>query len=174
MASTDPAITDPFFRALRQRHPDVDVVMLPPQPTTPPGLPAAGVEDCLASAHHVDEVLGSLLVRLEGQPGRRLAFWWEQDHPLVRRRVAAATLTGLEDGVEALRRLGDALLELGWDTRPVGDDPPRLRAVAGPVEVRASAGGDRLSVEVVGGVLHVPPDVRDALADADLREQERR
>lgn len=167
MTSSDPALDDPLFRELRRRHPDVDIALLPPQQTTPPPLPQAAEGACRAVQQHSRAVLASVAAQLGLEAGSRVDFWWQQRHPLVHRWASRTDFPRLGGhGVESLRTLGNILLDLGWDARPVGDDPPRLRAVAGSFELIATGRPDVLTVEVLSEPLHLTPDVLAALTGA--------
>lgn len=86
---------DPFFRRLREQHPDVDIVMLPPEPTGGPDPPPATLAQCLAAQRHADTVVETLASRLGLETGPRIGFWWQQRHPLVRRWVMRTAFEGL-------------------------------------------------------------------------------
>ena len=55
----DPALADPMMRELRERHPEVDVVLLPP--VAPLDEPSATAAQCLARTRHADRVLATRL-----------------------------------------------------------------------------------------------------------------
>ena len=146
---SDPALADPMFRELRRRHPDVDVVLLPaPDPAAHP--PLAGPGQVRALRAHMDAVLGAVGGRLGLEPEEPVRLWWPQAHPLCHRRVVRSAFRdeGRRTPVELLRETADALVALGWDTRPSADRSPRLRAVAGPVELVARATPDALAVRL--------------------------
>lgn len=168
MAPSDPARDDPFLHALRHRHPDVDVMLLPSASEEATALPPAGPDTCRSVQRHADAVLATLAGRLDLEPGGRVDFWWQQRHPLVRRWVTRTDFRGPAGrGTELLRTLGQALLDLGWDARPVGDDPPRLRAVAGSVDLIGTGRSDGLTVELRSEPLHVTSEVLAALAGTE-------
>lgn len=167
----DLARQDPFFRRLREQHPDVDIVMLPPEPTGEPDLPPATLGQCLAAQRHADTVVETLAGRLGLETGPRIGFWWHQRHPLVRRWVMRTAFEGLGDeqgddgSVDVLRRLGNVLLELRWDARPTGDQPPELTALAGPVRLVARAAPYAVGLQVVGPAFHLSESVVAQLAE---------
>lgn len=164
----DPALADPMMRELRERHPDVDIVMLPP--VAPLTEPSATRAQCLARMQHAQRVLDTLSERLDREPTARTDYWWGQGHPDVRRWVTAAGYRDLGDrgAVPFLRRLADTLVQLGWDPRPAADGSPRVRGVAGPFELIARAAGDTVSVTITSDPLHVPADLHAAL-QSELR-----
>lgn len=167
----DPALQDPFFRRLREQHPDVGIVMLPPEHTGDPGLPPATVGQCLAAQRHADAVLDVVAGRLGLETSSRIGFWWQQRHPLVRRWVVRTRFEGLGDeqrgdgSVDVLRSLGNLLLELRWDARPTGNQPPELTALAGPVRLVARAAPYAVGLQVVGQPFFLTEPVMAQLAE---------
>ena len=72
---------------------------------------------------------------------------------------------GDEGAVPLLRLLGNLLARLGWEPRPAADGSPRIRGVAGPFELIASADGDAVSVSITSDPLYVPADLHAELRD---------
>lgn len=118
---------DPFFDTVRERHPDVDIVVLPPVVPPTPGDPldlaqARELRDAqLASAERLwreaAEGAGSLTHRVgAGGPG---ALRWE----------STGALRGTRDGFRVLARLAAALET--WDLRRQ-DAPVALLAAGSP------------------------------------------
>jgi hypothetical protein len=159
----DPALADPMMRALRERHPDVDIVLLPP--VRPLDEPPATPAQCRSRMEHADRVLATLTERLDREPTARADYWWGQDHPEVRRWVTSAAYGDLGDGgaIPFLRRLATNLVSLGWEPRPAADGSPRVRGVAGPFELVAQATADAVSVTITGDPLHVPAELHAGL-----------
>lgn len=159
----DPALADPMLHEVRRRHPDVDIVLLPP--SAPLDEPSATAAQCHARMQHADRVLATLSERLDHEPTARVDYWWSQAHPEVRRWVTAASYGQPGDGgaVPLLRRLANILVHLGWEPRPAADGSPRVRGVAGPFELVAEAQGDAVSVTITSDPLHVPADLHDEL-----------
>ncbi len=168
----DPALADPMMRELRERHPDVDIVLLPP--VQPLDEPAAAPAQCRSRMAHADKVLSTLSERLDRDPTARADYWWGQDHPEVRRWVTAASYGDLGDegGIPVLRRLANTLVHLGWEPRPAADGSPRVRGVAGPFELIAEATADAVSVTITSDALHVPADLHAELQHELQHEQE--
>lgn len=139
-----------MFGELRRRHPDVDIVLLPsPDPGDHP--PLAGPGQVRALAAHVDAVLSAVAGQLGLRPDQTVGLWWQQAHPLCHRRVVRASFTdetGDRTPVVLLRDAADALSALGWEVRPAADRSPRLRALAGPVELVAEATPAALAVRL--------------------------
>ena len=118
MASPDPAAADPFFRVLRERHPDVDVVLLPPirpRPADPDawdGDPEVVADDALEALRVVGVALGTDL-----PVGVR--FWKHHEEAAQQHLAVATSIAAAGTEVRELRRVGQALLDLGWQARPL-------------------------------------------------------
>jgi hypothetical protein len=164
MDPEDQVAADPMMRVLRERHPDVNIVLLPPvEPIL--DRPSATSAQCRAVQKHADTVLATLSLNVEHEPSTRVDYWWSQSHPEVRRWVTAASYADLGDdgAIPLLRTLGNLLARLGWEPRPAADGSPRIRGVAGPFELIASADGDAVSVNITSDPLYVPADLYDEL-----------
>lgn len=124
----DPTLSDPMLRVLRERHPEVDIVVLP-QPAPVPQLPELGPAQRQAFAADLERLLDDLLGRLPAGTGsvRRDGRWhtdeWDQSW-----YECVAVVGGLAEGdnMVLLRSTGNALVGLGWQARPVPGDRPRL------------------------------------------------
>ncbi|EON24332.1 ADP-heptose:LPS heptosyltransferase-like protein [Nocardioides sp. CF8] len=163
MDPEDLVAADPMMRTLRERHPDVNIVLLPPVGPIV-DRPSATPAQCRALQQHADTVLATLSRDVGHEPSTRVDYWWSQSHPEVRRWVTAASYTDLGDGaLPILRSLGNLLVRLGWEPRPAADGSPRLRGVAGPFELIASAVGDAVSINITSDPLHIPADLYDDL-----------
>lgn len=163
-ASPDPALSDPMFRALRLHHPDVDIVLLPPEPVHPPDLPPAAEGECRTLQGHARAALDAIGEHLAVGPDGLVGLWWRQSHPLVHRWVVRCSFVAADgDARTLLRRTGQRLVDLGWDARPAVDGSPRLRAVTEHLEVLAGAEGEALSVQVSTRPLHVPDTLMESL-----------
>ena len=124
----DPTLDDPMLRVLRERHPEVDSVVLPQHVPAPvvPELPA-GERDVLAAG--AERLVDDLVTRLDlgertaTRDGRWHTDEWEQSW-----YEAVAVVGDLDRGenVALLRSTGNALVGLGWQARPVPGDRPRL------------------------------------------------
>jgi hypothetical protein len=164
MDTEDLVAADPMMRTLRERHPDVNIVLLPPvEPIV--DQPSATPAQCRALQQHADSVLATLSLNVQREPSTRVDYWWSQNHPEVRRWVTAASYADLGDGALAmLRSVGNLLARLGWEPRPAADGSPRMRGVAGPFELIASAVGDTVSINITSDPLYIPADLYDDLA----------
>lgn len=164
MDPEDPVAADPMMRILRERHPDVTVVLLPPvEPLL--DQPSATPAQCRAIQRHASTVLATVSLNVEREPSTRVDYWWSQSQPEVRRWVIAATYADLGDhgAVALLRSLGNLLAGLGWEPRPAADGSPMIRGVAGPLELIASAAGDAVSVNITSDPLHIPAALHEEL-----------
>lgn len=116
---------EPLFAEVRRRHPDVDVVLLPPEPPPPSTGPVT------------DEVVALALTRITGQAERLWAastvgspnppastpietvLDYGDDEGSVRARATLAAIVGepAERGTAVLGALGDVLVSDGWSLR---------------------------------------------------------
>ena len=128
MARPDPTATDPFFRVLRERHPDVDVVLLPPtQPR--PADPDAWSGDPDAVADDAREALRVLGVSLGTDLPAGVRFWKHHEEAAQQHLVVVTSFAAPGREVPELRRVGQALLDLGWRAAPLErEDRPTLEA----------------------------------------------
>jgi hypothetical protein len=124
---------DPMLKVVRERHPEVDIVVLP-QPA-PPAAPEAGPDRLEALAADVDRSFAELLDRVVPDPapsgkavGTTVGVRWHEDEWGLTWYEASAVVGPLTrgDNVALLRATGAALVELGWRARPVPGDRPRL------------------------------------------------
>lgn len=149
---------EPFFRVLRERHPDADLVILPPIEATPPDQALAPVDEVVAVARAARTALDELLAAIgQPQPDARHDGWRAADSPFVTTYVARAALRGIPDGeaIPLLRTIGDTLLAQGWDARQA------LDRAAGIV---AGDGRHVIEAEVVAGSIDLRLDSRPVVA----------
>lgn len=127
----DPTLDDPMLRVLRERHPEVDVVVLP-QHAPSPVAPVLDAEDRDVLAADADRALDDLLARLARVPGGRVQRegGWHTDEWGQSWYECVAVVDQLAEGanIALLRSTGHALVGLGWQARPVPGDRPRLVA----------------------------------------------
>ena len=124
----DPTPNDPMLRVLRERHPEVDVVVLPQQAPAPLA-PELGADEREVLAADVERLVDDLLERLTigerrvTRDGRWHTDEWDQSW-----YEGVAVVGDLDpgDNVTLLRATGNALVGLGWQARPVPGDRPRL------------------------------------------------
>jgi hypothetical protein len=130
-------IDEPFFAAVRRRHPDIDIVLLPAE--RPPTDPEA----------NADELAAEALVRVATQ-ARQL---WsaiapgatERPEPRFRFGIDPASVRPIstlsvrrDDGYEVLVRLRHELESHGWDVRRPEGTVERLTGIVDTLEVSAS------------------------------------
>jgi hypothetical protein len=124
-------VDDPFFAAIRRRHPDVDLVVLPPDP--PAEDPLAPVDD--ADVVRAVELVGRAAAELwaavapltQADPETRLRYADRESDVCVVAQVAEKR----SDGYALLVRLRHELEERGWDVlRPPGPDGALERLAA--------------------------------------------
>jgi hypothetical protein len=135
-AVPDPAMADPMLRVLRERHPEVDVVVLPgpvPPASDTPRLDPAGLT---AMAQGSDALVGDLLAQLSRETawtGAERFSRWHTDEWGRAWYESGAVVGDLAEGdnIALLRATGAALVDLGWRARPVPGDRPRLEARRG-------------------------------------------
>ena len=125
----DPTLADPMLRVLRQRHPEVDIVVLP-QPAPDPQPPELGPTQREAFAADLERLLDDLIGRLRGAGSVRRDGRWHTDEFDQSWYECVTVVGGLADGdnIALLRSTGNALIGLGWQARPVPGDRPRLVA----------------------------------------------
>ncbi|GAA1933185.1 hypothetical protein [Nocardioides hwasunensis] len=170
----DPVADDPMLRVLRERHPEVDVVVLPqrrPVAEAPEVDPVR--RDALAA--DLELALDDLLTRLAPDAARhdvaREDGRWHTDEWDQNWYECAAVVGGLDVGenVALLRETGRSLVELGWRARPVPGDRPRLVARArGGAEATATVRPTSLVLRIRTARVRLT-DVPDGLAGEATR-----
>lgn len=159
----DPIEADPMLRVLRERHPEVDVVLLPgPEAPDRPDTPLASPADLAELAREADALLDALVARLARHvawPADTLRESRWRHEPAAgapsrfvhREGVLVAGGLAEGDNVALLRATGNALLGLGWDARPVAGSAPRLVARTGAARASAIVRADSLQVVISSG-----------------------
>jgi hypothetical protein len=113
----DSPIGDPFFAAIRRRHPDVDLVVLPPE--EPAEDPAAAVDD--ATVRRAVELVAGAAAQLwaavaplsEQLPETRVRYADRESDV----RAVARVVERRSDGYAVLVRLRHELEERGWSVQ---------------------------------------------------------
>jgi hypothetical protein len=149
----DPALRDPFFRELRTRHPDVDIVILPqpPIPALPPVPTPVDVAQALEMRART--VLEELIAAAEHAPAGTATGWWRQGPSEAHRFVARCTFTDLGTPIRTMRAIYDRLGDEGWHLRPDDDPRPRFTGGHGPLSVRVDAFRSAVELEVLTEVV---------------------
>jgi hypothetical protein len=125
----DPVSADPMLRVLRERHPEVDIVVLPqPLPVEAPVLDDA---QRLALSADLDRSLDELLARVvpdEASTSVAQDVGWHSDEWGLTwyERTAVVGPLARGDNMTLLRATAHALVDLGWQARPLPGDRPRL------------------------------------------------
>lgn len=137
-------LDDPLLGPVRRRHPDVDVVVLPPAPpaTTPaPASAAPQVADSIdptAALARVESATRPLLAAL-GLPADAHAettFRFGIEEGVVRATASAVVHT--DHGGALLDRLHALLVDGGWQVRRPAGGLPRLMARSDGLELSSS------------------------------------
>lgn len=152
---------DAFWRAFRNEHPEVDLVLLPdPALTARPGdAVPAGTETAEQTSVVADRLLDELDNHLAGQPGWPIVIartrLWRDDPPAHRHLECRLVVSDLDPGlpVPLLRAVGNAFLAAGWRARPLPGDRPRLVARRGPFRATATVTPDALHLVLRSGLL---------------------
>jgi hypothetical protein len=130
-------IDDPFFAAVRRRHPEVDVVLLP-APGPADGDPTPGDEVAATLARVAIEAGGiwsAVAPDAAEQPDARLAFGVDESSV----RAVARVVASRDDGFAVLLRLRHELGNHGWAVRrPPGAGVERLTGVLDESDLTAS------------------------------------
>lgn len=167
----DAVARDPLLGVLHRRHPDVDIVVLPPQrpPVAPPR--AASLDEVVAMAERCERALEELTAG--HRTGPVTSLWWRQGTDGAHRRVVRTVLGGpvepLADPVGVLVEAAERLSDDGWRVRRRLDPRPCVRATRGPLTARVDAFPGAVGVEVLAEAL-----VLDAALLRQWRARERR
>ena len=160
---------EPYFRVLRERHPDVDLVILPPIDTDRPDLPLATSDDVATTVRTARAALDALLEAVgHPAPDARHEAWRFEDSAFVRTFVVRAALRGLPDGAARplLRHIGDTLLAQGWDARAVANRPAELVASDGRHLLDAEVVASSIDIRLESMSLAAAPETIDAVTEA--------
>jgi hypothetical protein len=127
---------DAFFAPVRRRHPDVDIVVLPPQDRAPSMQPIdeAQVDATLDRVAGTAEWVWGAALRSTAVPEARLGFGPDEGTGVASARAGATTA----DGSGALVALRAALEGEGWRVRRLAGAVERLSGVRGDLRVQAS------------------------------------
>ena len=178
----DPAALDddPFWATVRREHPDLELILLPPD-TDPPDTEDAAPEDsadliraAVSEVAQAWSLLRPLVAAADpAEPERPPSVRWSADRLLVQRALVGI---GLYAGTEVLRQAAAALGDQGWLLRPSSrGDHPFLEARngdarRGEVELEGEAGPGATVLTLRSARLAVHADhraeTRALLADA--------
>ena len=127
---------DAFFAPVRRRHPDVDLVVLPPPER---GASTERLDEGQVDAT-LDRVTGAAgrvceaALRSMGTPSAGWGFGPDEGTVVARARAGATT----RDGFGALAALRGALEEGGWRVRRLAGEVERISGMRGDLWVHAS------------------------------------
>jgi hypothetical protein len=126
---------DAFFAPLRRRHPDVDIVVLPPD-RSPSGEPVVGAQ-VDATLDRVAEAAAGMVEAAFRPAARPVARWrfGPDEGTVVAAARAGATRT---EGPEALVTLRRVLEGEGWQVRRLAGEVERLSGVRDDLRALAS------------------------------------
>ena len=127
---------DAFFTPVRRRHPDVDIVVLPPPEPASSGDPVDGaqVDAALDRVHDTASRVSEAALGHTTVPAATWAFG--QDEGTVVASVRAGTTT--DHGFSLLAELRELLERDGWRIRRPPGEVERLVGARGDVRVQAS------------------------------------
>jgi hypothetical protein len=125
---------DPFWSVVRRRHPDVELVLLPPAVA-----PDEAVSDAPATAVGVEDATAECLARVAGLwqqvvgdvvPDEQRAGWTTGPTPDLMRHEATWTLLAVDPvtATGAIDRAADTLRDEGWRVLAPPDGMPRVLA----------------------------------------------
>ena len=139
-----PLARDPFLRAFHARHPDVDLVVLPPDPEATDDEPPLTADDLPALAAAVRDAydeLATALGRDRDEGADAVTAGWHRDSRsgLWRHDLRAQWRVPHPHAGLVLRSLGETLLARGWEAGPRSTSTPSLEAVRDPVRLVARA-----------------------------------
>ena len=135
----------PFFAAVRRRHPDVDIVLLPPEEPLEAGEPVtdAEVEAAVTRIASVAERAWADATEAEAEVSARLGYGPEPGTVMAKARILAR----LADGARVVDALHTVLEQDGWRLGRADGGAPRFLGRHDDLTVRVSY------AEASGGVL---------------------
>ena len=142
-SAPDPAAAHPMLHVLRERHPEVDVVVLPGPVPPRADTPTLDTAQLAELAQAADDALADVLAGLSRQAawtGAERGGRWRTDEWGLVHYESVASVRDLAEGgnVALLRTTGSVLVEQGWRARPLPGDPSRLAARRGALDASAS------------------------------------
>lgn len=153
-------MSDPFWSTVRERRPDVDIIILPP--VEPMDLqPAASREELATSARVVDATVAALAARLSGAVTDGPA-WEPYDKDAVRRRAQITAQT--TEGAGILASLDHEFRAARWHSRLAVKAYHRWTASQPHAEIVGtwSERHNGLTITVAGRVMKVDHETLEA------------
>ncbi|GAA4804621.1 hypothetical protein ACFQ0K_11160 [Nocardioides caeni] len=158
---SDPALLDddPFWSVVRRRHPEAEVVLVPPAPPPDrPGPPVARdvLDELVAALREAWRTVAPITsaAAATGDDGPPSVSWRARSggHALVLQKALRGI--GAAGGRELLRSIAAVLGRAGWLLRPSGGDGLAvLDARGGLVDLRAEAGAGATVLTLATGVV---------------------
>jgi hypothetical protein len=152
--------SDPFWSTVRERRPDVDIIILPPvEPMA--SQPAASREELATSARVVDATVAALAARLSGSATDGPA-WEHYDKDTARRRAQIAVQT--TEGASVLASLDQEFRAASWHSRLAVKAYHRWTASQPHAEIVAtwSERHNGLTITVSGRILKADSEALEA------------
>jgi hypothetical protein len=151
-------VPDPFLASVRRRHPDVDIVALPPESASAPADEPADDATVAATVDRLQQQATELWSHVAEEadgPTVELAFGPLPDTVVARSRHAAS----VPDRPGILDELHDALQGEGWEFRRPWGEVERLIGRLDGVELRATYAAETgaLLVVLTSAALRVGP-----------------
>lgn len=178
----DPTVVadDPFWAAVRRRHPDVDIVLLTEDAEAEPAGTGAVGPGRTASVEVVRQVTDEVtrawqslapLMAARGAAEAPSVRWSPRDGRNALVVEKAVHGLGEDGGTELLRDVAFRLGADGWRLRPTTRGTrPMLHATNGLVDLRAEAGAGATVITLATGLMPVADADRGVLRD-EAREQ---
>lgn len=174
LRKVDPAVVDDdrFWSEVRRRHPDVDLVLLPPDDADAAAvlapLPPTLVRTVAAAAVDAWRTLAPLLVERR-EPDPPAVRWVSADGGHALLVTKAVRGLGEDGGVDLLGDVAEVLGRRGWRLAPSRrTGHPLLRATDGQVDLEAEAGPGATVLRLATRVLPTEASDRDAVLDEVL------
>lgn len=161
---------EPFFRILHERHPDVDLVILPPTDSPDPDQSLASADEVRQTATAARSAFDRVLAAAgHPDPASRHESWRFDDSRVIRTFVSRATIWSLADheaAISLLRDIGDALLAQGWDARAVvSSRAPELLASDGRHLLNAKVVVTSVTLRIESASIAASPETIDAVRE---------
>ncbi|MGJ9412959.1 hypothetical protein ACHAAC_09640 [Aeromicrobium sp. CF4.19] len=146
---------DRFFDRLRELQPDVDLVVLPP--IEPDERPVADQLTIETSAEATATTAADLLTAADLAATRTWDRWQRTREGLHTHRTRVRVeRDDEEDAAAAFAAVGAAILQWGWQLRPIDAPKPWMVADGGRMHVDVAVERDHVVVTVTSAPLQLP------------------
>ncbi|ALX05382.1 hypothetical protein [Aeromicrobium erythreum] len=163
---SEPGGREPFWDVVRRRHPDVDVVLLPPaEATAPPGSDRdpVSVETAQELAARLDQEFASVWELLLGGPPEPSPVRWTSSPVPGTARPVRSQRSRDERGEDLVGTSRAVLTDLGWTTSEPQAGLPLLVAERDDRDLRLTVHDGAVLLEVHGPAVPVRPRTLRAL-----------